>query len=115
MLEGVADCLCGDYSPAALAQHAILFLGQRRYGDELALARGDTVVRLEARGPIRSHNSIALLQAAIAGDGIAVVPSFVAASPLAGGAIRRGETFDYRSAALIFTISLDRGFRFRGG
>lgn len=75
--------------PAELQSHSMLVLGQAGYGHQVTLRRGSDEVSLQSGGGLRANNSIVLLQAALVGQGIAVVPSWVAASALAEGRLAR--------------------------
>lgn len=75
--------------PQELFDHPVMCLGQAGYGIELALERRGEVVSGLAGGRFRANNSIALVQAALARAGIALVPSFVAAEPVRAGFLRR--------------------------
>lgn len=68
-------------TPQALAQHDVLFLAQRSFGERLSWAAGPesptpgTVV-LQRR--LACNSSVLLTQMALQGEGIALVPAFVA-------------------------------------
>lgn len=68
--------------PAELQTHSMLVLGQAGYGHQLTLHRGGDEVSLQSGGGLRANNSVVLLQAALLGQGIAVVPGWVTASAL---------------------------------
>lgn len=75
--------------PAELQSHSMLVLGQAGYGHQLALRRGPDEVTLQCRGGLRANNSAVLLQAALLGQGIALVPGWLAASALSEGRLVR--------------------------
>jgi DNA-binding transcriptional LysR family regulator len=75
--------------PDALLAHNVMCLGQAGYGVEVRLRRGHETRGGFVRGQFRANNSIPLVQAALAGLGIAIVPAFVAEEPLRSGRLRR--------------------------
>jgi DNA-binding transcriptional LysR family regulator len=75
--------------PEELQGHAMLCLAQSRYGHQLTFRRASEEVSLQARGSLRANNSGVLLQGAIDGCGIAIVPEWMAAGPLASGRVAR--------------------------
>lgn len=75
--------------PHELFDHPIMCLGQAGYGIELRLEKDGESISGLAGGRVRANNSVVLVQSALAGEGIALVPSFVAAEPVrAGGLVR---------------------------
>lgn len=91
-LVGAVDYLADHGSPdhpQELFAHPVMCLGQAGYGIELRLERRGEAFSGLAGGRFRANNSVALVQAALAGEGIALVPSFVAAEPVRTGALRR--------------------------
>ena len=77
-------------TPAELAHHACLVYssvqGDDRWQFSDALGRS---VSVQVQGPLRSNNLSAVLAAARAGHGVAVLPWYVARASLDGGAIRQ--------------------------
>jgi DNA-binding transcriptional LysR family regulator len=76
-------------APDELAHHACLIYssvqGDDRWQFSDAQGRSHSI---QVRGPLRSNNLSAVLAAARAGHGVAVLPWYVARESLAGGAIR---------------------------
>ena len=77
------------HEPEELSRHACLVYssvqGDDRWQFSDPLGRGITV---QVQGPIRSNNLSALLAAACAGHGVAVLPGYVAREAFANGSIR---------------------------
>lgn len=75
--------------PAELARHACL--GHSRFSrDEWRLQRGDQTWAVSLPEPrLRANETTLLLQAALAGAGIALLPTYLAGPALASGALQR--------------------------
>jgi DNA-binding transcriptional LysR family regulator len=71
--------------PRDLKRHACLHYGQLATGNRWVLTGPDGQVEIEARGPLCSNNGDVLCEAACAGLGLALLPDFLAARPLAEG------------------------------
>ena len=70
---------------ADLAGHACLLYAYGRWREEWRLVERGEPVAVRIRGPLRANNGEALLRAASAGLGIALLPDFIAAAALARG------------------------------
>ncbi|MBI2381437.1 MAG: LysR family transcriptional regulator [Gammaproteobacteria bacterium] len=71
--------------PEALTEHACLHLGYGEFGGEWSLYRGEERVAVSVCTRLRINNSAALVAAAQAGAGLALVPQFAAEAALARG------------------------------
>lgn len=76
-------------SPDDLADHACLGFTGNAFWPRWHLTRGDTVERVDPRGPIQSDNSDALLEAAADGAGIMLTPDWLAAAAIEAGRLLR--------------------------
>ncbi len=74
---------------ADLAHHACLVYAYGAYRDEWRLREGDAPAAVRVRGPLRANNGDALVRAAAAGLGIALLPRFIADDALARGEVAR--------------------------
>lgn len=63
--------------PNALTAHACLNYGYLRTGSHWVLSRGEETVRITATGPLCANNGELLMQAALGGAGIALLPRFI--------------------------------------
>ena len=73
--------------PQELADHACLHYGFLSSGTHWVLSRGDEVSRTIATGPICANNGDLLMQAAIDGAGIALLPRFIVDEAIAQRAL----------------------------
>ncbi|MEP6938170.1 MAG: LysR family transcriptional regulator [Rudaea sp.] len=73
----------------ALAQHACLALEIGPHPHRWDLQHRDKRASVEARGPLRSSNAVALLAACRSGLGISLLPEFALTTDLRDGALRR--------------------------
>ena len=71
--------------PRDLRRHACLHYGQLATGNRWVLTGPDGAVEVEARGPLCSNNGDLLREAACAGLGLALLPTFLAARALEQG------------------------------
>lgn len=71
-------------APADLASHACLHYGYLSTGSEWVLHRGSVLRRVKVAGTLASNSGIVLAAAAVAGAGIAQLPSFVIHASSAG-------------------------------
>ncbi len=76
-------------APAALEQHACLVLDVGAHAQRWQLVRHGVEAQIDARGPLRSNNVLALLAACRGDAGIALLPEFAVAADLRGGRLRR--------------------------
>ncbi|MCY1437405.1 HTH-type transcriptional regulator DmlR [compost metagenome] len=72
-------------SPEDLAGHAFLGYGYLQSGVSLSLSCGQETRRVHVTGPLHANNGDFLAQAAEAGMGIALLPSFIVDEALAAG------------------------------
>ncbi|MGY2046670.1 LysR substrate-binding domain-containing protein [Methylobacterium sp. JK268] len=72
-------------SPDAIREHACLHYGNLASGGEWVLDRAGEVRRIPIRGHLAANNGLVLREAALAGQGIAILPDFVCAAYLAAG------------------------------
>jgi DNA-binding transcriptional LysR family regulator len=72
-------------SPEDLASHAFLGYGYLQSGVSLSLSNGQETRRVQVTGPLHANNGDFLAQAAEAGMGIALLPSFIVDEALAAG------------------------------
>lgn len=76
--------------PEALAQHVCLHYGETAAGSTWQFERGDGLRRsVGVKGPICSNNGDLLLQAALSGIGLTVLPEFLLREALESGRLRR--------------------------
>lgn len=76
-------------APAELERHRCLVYSSSNDATEWTLVRGTTRRTVEIAGPLRVNSSLALVQSAVAGVGIALVPIWTAERELAGGGLIR--------------------------
>lgn len=76
-------------TPGDLADHACLGFTGNAFWPRWHLVRGDTIERVDPRGPIQSDNSDALLDAAAGGAGVMLTPDWLAASAIEAGRLVR--------------------------
>jgi DNA-binding transcriptional LysR family regulator len=74
---------------AALADHACLVLEVGPHPQRWELLQRDARTIVDAKGPLRSNNVIALLAACRSGLGLALLPEFAVAAALRRGEIKR--------------------------
>ncbi len=75
---------------ASVAQHACIVYSSVQGDDQWRLsAPAGTVHSVPVQGPLRSNNLSAVLAAAIAGLGLAIMPAYVAREALANGSVRQ--------------------------
>ena len=74
---------------AVLAQHACLALEVGTHPLRWDLQQRDQRASVEARGPLRSSNAVALLAACRSGLGISLLPEFAVAADVRGGTLVR--------------------------
>ena len=75
--------------PEALAQHACLALEVGAHPHRWDLHNRDKRAVVEARGPLRSSNAVALLTACRSGLGISLLPEFAVAEYVRSGELKR--------------------------
>lgn len=75
--------------PLDLAQHRLFGYGHRRQVINLRFARGSESAAVTPAGPLFSNNGDIMLPMLMAGQGIALLPEFIAAEELARGALVR--------------------------
>lgn len=73
--------------PSELTAHACLNYGYLSTGAHWVLSRGDAVFRITATGPVCANNGDVLMQAAIGGAGIALLPRFIVDEAIATRAL----------------------------
>jgi DNA-binding transcriptional LysR family regulator len=73
--------------PADLAAHACLQYGNLATGATWRFRRDGETLRVQTSGRLSSNNGEALCEAAVAGAGIALLPDFLVAEALRGGAL----------------------------
>lgn len=76
-------------SPAALEDHCVLNYGALQGGITTQLTRGKHVQRVRTRGPVTADSGDFLLEMAVAGLGVTLVPDFIARDELAAGRLVR--------------------------
>ncbi|MBS0582090.1 MAG: LysR family transcriptional regulator [Proteobacteria bacterium] len=76
-------------TPAALQRHACLVLDIGTHPQRWQLVRRGAEEHVDARGPLRSNNVLALLAACRGDAGIALLPEFAVAADLRAGRLRR--------------------------
>lgn len=77
-------------TPGSLAQHACLHYGEAAGGSTWQFERADGQRRsVSVKGPICSNNGDLLLQAALSGLGLTVLPEFLLREALESGSLRR--------------------------
>jgi DNA-binding transcriptional LysR family regulator len=76
-------------TPADLAHHACLVYTGTPRSDQWQVSVEGIWVSVPVSGPLHSNNGDLLLRAAIAGHGIAMLPSFIAGPALAAGTLLR--------------------------
>lgn len=74
--------------PEQLAAHAWLGYGYLATGAHTLLTRGDETFRIAANGPICANNGEVLMQAAVGGLGIALLPRFIVEEALDRNALQ---------------------------
>lgn len=74
--------------PEQLAAHAWLGYGYLATGARTLLTHGDETFRVAANGPMCANNGEVLMQAAIGGLGIVLLPRFIVEEALAGRALQ---------------------------
>jgi DNA-binding transcriptional LysR family regulator len=74
--------------PAAVQQHACLHYGDVEAGTPWQFERGDERITVAPKGPLCSNNGDLLLECAIAGLGLTVLPQFLLGEAVADGRLR---------------------------
>jgi DNA-binding transcriptional LysR family regulator len=75
-------------SPADLVQHACLHYLLVPRALEWAFRQAGRIVEIPTRGPFSATDGLSIREAALAGIGLAVVPSFLVAADVAAGRLR---------------------------
>lgn len=74
--------------PAALERHACLHYGDDESGTPWQFERGEERIAVSPKGPLCSNNGDLLLDSAIAGLGLTVLPQFLLGEAVADGRLR---------------------------
>lgn len=75
-------------APQELPSHRCIYLGYARFKEDWTLRRGTETVSVRVPSRLTINNSAALLAAAEAGGGVALVPDFAARAALAQGRVQ---------------------------
>ncbi|MFF7706886.1 LysR substrate-binding domain-containing protein [Pseudomonas sp. NPDC007930] len=75
------------HTPKDLARHACLNYGYLQSGVSLQLSNGKETQKVHVTGPLHANNGDLLAQAAEAGMGIALLPTFIVEKALAAGTL----------------------------